>query len=64
MNFFTEIFRFFPQKILDFIKTKTKDIELSSFCTYNNNVPQHLSKGEYDALKITLVPLTFVLICF
>ena len=36
---------------LDFIKTKTKDIALSSFRTYNNNVPQHLSKGEFDALK-------------
>ena len=35
---------------LDFIKTKTKDIALSSFCTYNNNVPQHLSKGEFGAL--------------
>ena len=30
---------------LDFIKTKTKDIALSSFHTYNNNEPQHLSKG-------------------
>ena len=29
---------------LYFIKTKTKDIALSSFRTYNNNVPQHLSK--------------------
>ena len=36
---------------LDFIKTKTKDIALSTFRTYNNNVPQHLSKGEFDALK-------------
>ena len=36
---------------LDFIKTKTKDIALSSFRTYNNNVPQHLSKGEFVALK-------------
>ena len=31
---------------IDFIKTETKDIALSSFRTYNNNVPQHLSKGE------------------
>ena len=36
---------------LDFIKTKTKDIALSSFHTYNKNLPQHLSKGEIDALK-------------
>ena len=36
---------------LHFIKTKTKNIALSSFCTYNNNVPQLLSKGEFDALK-------------
>ena len=33
---------------LDFIKTKTKDIALSSFRTYNDNVPRHL---EFDALK-------------
>ena len=36
---------------LDFIKTKTKDIALSSFPTYNNNMLQHLSKVEFDALK-------------
>ena len=36
---------------LDFIKTKTKDIALSSFHTYNNNVPQRLSKREFDVLK-------------
>ena len=36
---------------LDFINAKTKDIALSSFCTYNNNMPQHLSKGDFDALK-------------
>ena len=32
------------------MKKKTKDIALSSFCTYNNNVPQHLSKGEFNAI--------------
>ena len=37
-----------PTEDLDFIKTKTKDMALSSFGTYNNNVPQHLSKGEFD----------------
>ena len=36
---------------IDFIKTETKDIALSSFRTYNNNVPQHLSKEEFDVLK-------------
>ena len=36
---------------LDFTKTKTNDIALSSFRTYNNNVPQHLSKEEFDVLK-------------
>ena len=36
---------------LEFTKTKTKDIALSSFRTYNNSVPQHLSKGESNALK-------------
>ena len=35
----------------NFIKTKTKDVALSSFRTYNNNVLQHLSKGKFDALK-------------
>ena len=37
---------------LDFIKTKPKYIALSSFRIYNNNVPQHLSKVELDALII------------
>ena len=32
------------------MKTKIKDTALSSFHTYNNNVPQHLTKGEFDAL--------------
>ena len=36
---------------LEFTKTKTKDIALSSFRTYNNSVQQHLSKGESNALK-------------
>ena len=27
------------------------DIALSSFRTFSNKVPQHLSKGEFDALK-------------
>ena len=42
---------------LDFIKTKTKDIPLPSFCTFAkvclvcNNMFQHLSKEEFDALK-------------
>ena len=36
---------------LDFTKTKTKDIALSTLRTYNNNVPQHLLKGECNALK-------------
>ena len=36
---------------LGFTKTKTNDIALSSFRTYNNNVPQHLSKEEFDVLK-------------
>ena len=35
---------------LDFIKTKTKDIALFSFRTYNN-VLQHLSKEEFDTIK-------------
>ena len=42
-------------KDIDFIKTKTKDIALSSFRIYNNNVPQHLSKGEFNALNKQIV---------
>ena len=33
------------------MKLNTEDIVLSSSHTYNNNVLQHLSKGEFDALK-------------
>ena len=33
------------------MKLNTKDIVLSSSHTYNNNVLQHLSKGEFDAVK-------------
>ena len=40
---------------IDFIKTKTKDIALSFFHIYNNNVPQHLSKGEFNALNKQIV---------
>ena len=36
---------------LDFTKTKTKDIALHSFYTYNRKVPEHQSKEEFDALK-------------
>ena len=35
-------------KALNFINTKPEDIALSSFHTFNNNVPQHLSKGKFD----------------
>ena len=33
------------------MKAKIKNIALSSFRIYNNNVPQRLSKGEIDALS-------------
>ena len=36
---------------IDFIKTSTKYTAPSSFRIYNNNVPQHLSEGEFNALK-------------
>ena len=36
---------------LDLIKTKVRDVALSSFRTYNNNIPQHLSKGEFNTNK-------------
>ena len=47
LNYFIEIFITFyvpSTDDLDFIKSKNKDTGLSSFPTYNNNVPQHLSK--------------------
>ena len=36
---------------LDFVKTRTKEAALSSYRNYNNNVPQHLFKEEFLALK-------------
>ena len=36
---------------LDFVKVKTKEAALSSYRSYNNNVPQNLSKGEFIALQ-------------
>ena len=36
---------------LDFVKTDAKDIALYPFHTYDNNIPQHLSNGEFEALK-------------
>ena len=35
---------------LDYIKTKIKDLALTSFCTYNANI-SHLSNEEFEALK-------------
>ena len=37
---------------LDFIKTKTNDIALSSYCTYNNNVPNIYQKKNLMLSKI------------
>ena len=45
-NYFTEIFLTFK-----FFLPKTKDMTLSSFPTYNNNVSQHLSNGKFHAPK-------------
>ena len=36
---------------LDFVKAKTQDSALSSYRSYNNNVPQNLSKEEFTALQ-------------
>ena len=38
-------------KDLDFVKTKIKEAALSSYWSYDNNVPQHLSKEEFLALQ-------------
>ena len=39
-----------PNKDLDFVKAKTKKAAQSSYRSYNNNVPQKLSKEESIAL--------------
>ena len=36
---------------LDFVQAKTKEAALSSYRSYNNNVPQNLSKEEFIALQ-------------
>ena len=36
---------------LDYVKTKIKDLDLTSFRNYNANIPQHLSNEESEALK-------------
>ena len=33
------------------MKTKIKDLSLTSFRNYNANIPQHLSNEEFKALK-------------
>ena len=36
---------------LDFVKAKTKEAALSSYRSYNNNMPQNLPKEEFTALQ-------------
>ena len=36
---------------LDFVNTKTKEAVLSPYRSYNNNVPQSLSKEEFNSLQ-------------
>ena len=38
-------------KNLEFLKTKIKDVALSSLRYFNLNVPQHLSDSEFQTLK-------------
>ena len=40
-----------PGDNLDYIKTKIKDLALTSFRNYNANIPQHLSNEEFEVLK-------------
>ena len=40
-----------PNEDLDFVKTRIKEVTLSTYRNYNNNVPQHLSKEEFLALQ-------------
>lgn len=50
--FFREILNLdiLSKKDFDFVKAKTKEITVSSYITYNNNVPQNFSKDECVAL--------------
>ena len=36
---------------LDYVKTKIKDLALTSFRNYNADIPQYLSNEEFEALK-------------
>ena len=36
---------------LDFVKAKTKEAALSSYTSFNNNIPQNLFKEEFIALQ-------------
>ena len=47
---------------LDFTKTKSKDMALFSFCTYNNNVTQHLKTNKSSFKNLTKVILQLWLI--
>ena len=35
----------------DFVKTRTKEVALSSYRNYTNNIPQHISKEEFLDLE-------------
>ena len=51
--FFTDIHNLdiLSNKDLDFVKAKTKEVALSSYRSYSNNVPQNLCKDELIALQ-------------
>ena len=54
MNCFLEIVRnleILSNEDLNFVKAKTKEAALSSYRTYNSNVPQNLSNDEFIALQ-------------
>ena len=40
-----------PNEDLDFLKAKTKEVALSSYRTYIDNVPQNVSNDEFIALQ-------------
>ena len=40
-----------PNEDLDFVKKRIKEAVLSSYRSYNNNGPQHLTKEEFLALQ-------------
>ena len=51
----------FSSEDLDFVKTETKKMALSSYGTYHNDVPQYLSNDEFIALQRISINKDFII---